>query len=66
MKSFKEMAKEAQSQANFFKITDSHMKVIFNRIALEILELIGNDHELAFLKAVEKLRKMKENETTEN
>ena len=66
MKSFKEMAAEAQNQADMFEISDTYMKVVFSEITTEILELIDENHKSAFLLAVQELRKIKEDETTEN
>ena len=66
MKSFKEMAAEAQNQADMFEISDTYMKVVFSEITTEILELIDENHKSAFLLAVLELRKIKEDETTEN
>ena len=66
MKSYKEMAAEAQNQADMFEISDTYMKVVLSYIVTEILELIEENSKSAFLMAVQKLRKIKEDETTEN
>ena len=66
MRSFKQMAEDAQSQADMFEISDTYMKVVFSEIVTEILELIDENSISAFLLAVQELRKMKEDETNQD